>query len=115
MKLLSVGIPCYNSMAYMDKAIDSVLVCEEDVEIIIVNDGSKDETDRIGKEYAEKYDLDRKLIWFVYTIGLSDEVKAAVNAATEECGFEEVVWIPCNGVITTHGGPKAFGLAGFSK
>lgn len=67
------------------------------------------------KEYAEKYNLDRKLIWFVYTIGLSDEVKAAVNAATEECGFEEAVWIPCNGVITTHGGPKAFGLAGFSK
>ena len=55
MKLLSVGIPCYNSMAYMDKAIDSVLVCRDDVEIIIVNDGSKDETDRIGKEYAEKY------------------------------------------------------------
>ena len=55
MKLLSVGIPCYNSMAYMDKAIDSVLVCREDVEIIIVNDGSKDETDRIGKEYADKY------------------------------------------------------------
>ena len=55
MKLLSVGIPCYNSMAYMNKAIDSVLVCRDDGEIIIVNDGSKDETDRIGNEYAEKY------------------------------------------------------------
>ena len=55
MKVLSVGIPCYNSMAYMDKAIESALVCKEDVEIIIVNDGSKDETDRIGKEYAFKY------------------------------------------------------------
>ena len=42
-------------MAYMDKAIESALVCKEDVEIIIVNDGSKDETDRIGKEYAFKY------------------------------------------------------------
>lgn len=55
MKILSVGIPCYNSMAYMDKAIESALVCKEDIEVIIVNDGSKDETDRIGKEYAEKY------------------------------------------------------------
>ncbi len=55
MKILSVGIPCYNSMAYMDKAIESALVCKEDVEVIIVNDGSKDETDRIGKEYAAKY------------------------------------------------------------
>ena len=33
MKLLSVGIPCYNSMAYMEKAIDSVLICEDDVVI----------------------------------------------------------------------------------
>ena len=55
MKLLSVGIPCYNSMAYMDKAIESALVCRNEVEVIIVNDGSKDETDRIGREYAEKY------------------------------------------------------------
>ena len=67
------------------------------------------------KEYAEKYNLDRKIIWFVYTIGLAEEVKDTVEAAAKESGFEETVWIPCNGVITTHGGPKAFGLAGFSK
>ena len=67
------------------------------------------------KEYAEKYNLDRKLIWLVGTVGLSDEVKEAVNAVVKECGFEESVWLQCNGVITTHGGPKAFGLAGFSK
>ena len=34
MKLLSVAIPCYNSAAYMSKAIDSCLVLGEDVEII---------------------------------------------------------------------------------
>lgn len=55
MKYLSVAIPCYNSMNYMANAIESALICKEDVEIIVVNDGSKDETDRIGKEYAEKY------------------------------------------------------------
>lgn len=55
MKYLSVAIPCYNSMDYMANAIESVLICKEDVEIIIVNDGSKDETDRIGQEYAAKY------------------------------------------------------------
>jgi len=70
---------------------------------------------QLVKEYAEKYDLDRKVIWFVYTVGLSDEVKASVEAAAKECGFEEMIWIQANGVITTHGGPKAFGLAGFSK
>lgn len=55
MKYLSVAIPCYNSMNYMANAIESALICKEDIEIIVVNDGSKDETDRIGREYAEKY------------------------------------------------------------
>ena len=56
MKLLSVAIPCYNSAAYMAKAIDSCLVLGEDVEIIIVDDGSaKDNTLEIGRQYEEEY------------------------------------------------------------
>lgn len=39
----------------MTHAIESILPGGEDVEIIIVNDGSKDNTSRIGHEYAEKY------------------------------------------------------------
>ena len=41
MKFISFAIPCYNSEAYMEKAIQSILKGGEDVEIIIVNDGSK--------------------------------------------------------------------------
>lgn len=55
MKLLSIAIPCYNSEAYMRNCIHSLLVGGEDVEIIIVDDGSKDGTAAIADEYAEKY------------------------------------------------------------
>jgi len=56
MKLLSVAIPCYNSAAYMHKAIESCLVLGEDVEIIVVDDGStKDNTLEIGKDFEEQY------------------------------------------------------------
>ena len=55
MKLLSVAIPCYNSASYMKKCIDSLLPGGEDVEIIIVNDGSKDETIQIAQEYRERF------------------------------------------------------------
>lgn len=55
MKLLSVAIPCYNSAEYMSHAIESLLVGGEDMEIIVVNDGSKDDTAKIADEYAEKY------------------------------------------------------------
>ena len=50
MKLLSIAIPCYNSEAYMGKCIESLLVGGEEVEIIVVNDGSKDRTAQIAQE-----------------------------------------------------------------
>lgn len=55
MKLLSVAIPCYNSQEYMSHAIETLLTGGEDMEIIIVNDGSKDNTKEIADEYAKKY------------------------------------------------------------
>ncbi len=56
MKLLSVAIPCYNSENYMRHCIESLLVGGEEVEIIIVDDGStKDRTPEIADEYARKY------------------------------------------------------------
>lgn len=56
MKLLSVVIPCYNSENYMAKCIDSLLEGGEDVEILVVDDGSqKDRTAEIADEYAKKY------------------------------------------------------------
>ena len=62
MKYISFAIPCYNSEAYMAQAIESILPGGEDVEILIVNDGSKDRTVEIGKEYEEKYPGIVKLI-----------------------------------------------------
>ena len=55
MKLLSVAIPCYNSEAYMSKCINSLLIGGEEVEIIIVDDGSSDRTAEIADDYAAKY------------------------------------------------------------
>ena len=55
MKYISFAIPSYNSQDYMSRAIESILSGGEDVEIIIVNDGSKDGTLQIAQEYKEKY------------------------------------------------------------
>lgn len=55
MKLLTVTVPCYNSEAYMEKCVDSLLLGGERVEIIIIDDGSKDRTGEIADAYAEKY------------------------------------------------------------
>ena len=56
MKLLTFAIPCYNSESYMRHCIESILPGGEDVEILIVDDGStKDNTAAIADEYQEKY------------------------------------------------------------
>lgn len=55
MKYLSFAVPCYNSAEYMGHAIETILKGGEDVEILIVNDGSKDDTLAIAKEYEKKY------------------------------------------------------------
>ncbi len=67
------------------------------------------------KDYAESYNLERNCLWLIYTVGFSDEIKKAAEQTAYDCGFETVQWIQAHGVITTHGGPAAFGLAGFSK
>ena len=54
MKYISFAIPCYNSAAYMERAVESILKGGEDVEIIIVNDGSKDATSEIAHRYEEQ-------------------------------------------------------------
>lgn len=55
MKYISFVVPCYNSEEYMEKCIDSLLIGKDDVEIIIIDDGSKDKTGKIADRYQKKY------------------------------------------------------------
>lgn len=55
MKYITFVVPCYNSQAYMRRCIDSLLPGGEDVEIIIVDDGSTDDTGNIADYYETMY------------------------------------------------------------
>lgn len=55
MKLLTVAIPCYNSQEYMEKSIRSAINGGDRVEVIIVDDGSSDDTLKIANKYMEKF------------------------------------------------------------
>ena len=55
MKLLTITIPSYNSEAYMRNCIESLLPGGEDVEILVVDDGSGDRTGEIADEYEKRY------------------------------------------------------------
>ena len=55
MKLLTVTIPCYNSAEYMDKSIRSAVNGGDRVEVIIVDDGSTDNTLEIARKYEKRF------------------------------------------------------------
>ena len=56
MVTFSVVIPAYNAEKYLKRCLDSVLAGSfADYEIIIVNDGSTDSTEKIAREYEERH------------------------------------------------------------
>ncbi len=54
--LVSVIIPCYNQAGFMEETIQSVLKSTyPSIEIILINDGSTDDTEAVGKRLADKH------------------------------------------------------------
>ncbi len=55
-KILTVTVPCYNSAEYMERCIKSLLPGGEDIEVLVVDDGStKDNTLEIARRYEREY------------------------------------------------------------
>lgn len=57
MKVVTFVIPAYNSKSYIRKCLDSFLTKEDkpNYEVLVVSDGSQDETYEICAQYAQKY------------------------------------------------------------
>ncbi|MBR1913857.1 MAG: glycosyltransferase family 2 protein, partial [Lachnospiraceae bacterium] len=55
MKLLTFAVPCYNSQDYIGRCIESLLPGGDEVEILIIDDGSTDLTGDMADKYQEKY------------------------------------------------------------
>ena len=57
-KLLTIIIPTYNMEKYLHKCLDSLIVSDENMqrlEVLVINDGSKDSSSQIAHEYENKY------------------------------------------------------------
>ena len=57
-KILTIVIPTYNMQDYLRRCLDSLIVPEEQMkqlEVLVINDGSKDNSSAIAHEYQDKY------------------------------------------------------------
>lgn len=64
MKILTIVVPAYNVEKYLQRCLDSVKIesVMQDIEVLIVNDGSKDKTPEIAAGYERDYPQTYRLI-----------------------------------------------------
>lgn len=57
MKLLTISIAAYNVEPYLEKTLDSIVAANknDEIEVFVVNDGSKDRTAEIARVYENRY------------------------------------------------------------
>ena len=80
-KIISIVVPCYNSAAYMRRCIDSLLTGGKGVEILVVDDGSSDDTLKIAREY-EKEHPDNVIAIHQENLGHGGAVMTGIKAAS---------------------------------
>lgn len=93
--LISVVIPCYNGEKYLKKCFDSLLnQTYQNLEIIIVDDGSVDNSSEIILEYKEKFESKGCIFKNLYQNNSGQA--AAVNNALKYVTGEYMVWQDCD-------------------
>lgn len=84
MPKVSVIVPFYNVEQYIEKCLDTLVnQTLKEIEIILVNDGSKDESYKIAKQFQEKYP-DKVKYYEKDNGGLGDARNFGINYATGE-------------------------------
>ncbi len=70
---------------------------------------------QLVKDYIAEKNLDTEELWLIHAPGLDQAVMNQAEEAARSCGVKKVTWVKTGGVITTHGGPGAFGVVGVMK
>jgi len=68
--------------------------------------------EKLMQDYLNQYDIDRKQLYLIYSIGLDESIKRQIEKSAKETGFENVTWMQAGAMISTHAGPGGFGVAG---
>ncbi len=68
--------------------------------------------EKLLQDFLNQYNINRNQLNLVYSIGLDESIKRAMEKIAKEAGFENVTWIEAGPTISTHAGPGCFGVAG---
>ena len=71
--------------------------------------------EKLLRDYLNEYNIDRKQLYLIYSIGLDEQIKKRLEEIAKESGFEKVRWMQAGAMISTHAGPGGFGIAGIES
>ena len=64
------------------------------------------------REFTEKHNLSQEHIYFIHTPYMDEKIRTVLDAEAAALGYKAVTWMRTGCVITSHGGPGAFGIVG---
>lgn len=71
--------------------------------------------EKLMEDYFNQYDIDRKQLYLIYSIGLDESIKSRIDEMAKEAGFKNITWMQAGAMISTHAGPGGFGIAGIES
>ncbi len=109
-----------SNMAYIGGALLKIKPCIELKEGKLVSTkkyrgNMSNVAEKLMRDYLNEYNIDRKQLYLIYSIGLDESIKNRIDEVVKEAGFENVKWMQAGAMISTHAGPGGFGIAGIEK
>lgn len=96
--LVSILIPCYNGEKFLDKCFECLLKqTYKNIEIIVVNDGSTDNSENIILKY--KQDIEKKGFNFLYIYQENGGAASAINTALKHVNGEYIMLYDVDDII----------------
>jgi len=90
--LVSVIAPCYNGESYIRRFLDSIIAqTYPRIELILINDGSEDQTESIILSYKDKFK--KRGIEFIYKYNTNAGIGAAINTGLKLVSGKYFTWI----------------------
>ena len=109
-----------SNLAYIGGALLKIKPCIELKEGKLVSTkkyrgNMRNVAEKLMQDYLSEYNIDRKQLYLIYSIGLDEDIKRQMEKSAKEAGFEKITWMQAGAMISTHAGPGGFGIAGLEK
>lgn len=99
--LVSIIVPCYNGEKYISRFMESILSqTYKKIELIIIDDGSTDDTKNIIEQFKEKFEKRKIILKYIYQTNQGQA--EALNKGLEKVTGEYLTWVDSDDMLTSN-------------